>query len=307
LRFPKESENTDDMDIRYVKRPPIHEYLYAPDLGLFEGKNGPEHVVIGTRDDEPVRLLDGKPPTVDLVWLLEHRRDLFHEFAGLDYSSLVAFAGRYGFLGIPAKGHGDAEWIEVWREEIAAVRDVVRDWEYLMRFGRTHGYRREWARRVQETTPSEHELMFFLLPEMMISGQGLETFEVLSGRAATAARKRLRELRIRAVEACRKRVLERVDAKVAAYVKAALLANESDGFTLSWAPRTLIGVIWLQVARVVTGTVMARSCAYADCGVLLVDRRRHARFCSDNHRALESQRIAKERKAKRDQQRRAAA
>jgi len=287
------------MEIRRVPRPPIGVYPYPDDEieQFFEPHpdfdHRPERVVVVTNTlGAPVELLDGTPPPIDLQQLREERRDFFREFAALDRepsAAIAEFADRFGLLGIPSNRHGQAEWIAVWREEISAAKTVVEDWEYVRRFGRTQSYRQEWSRRVRETMPSETELYFYLLPEMVVDrkeGIAPETFSNLSGRKSAQSRKRLTELRGRAVERARRRIHDLVGSRVAKLVTPSL-SRTGNTFSLSWEPQTLIGVIWFQIAQVVTGATMAGSCEW--CGERLLDRRRHTRFCSDNHRALASQ------------------
>lgn len=193
---------------------------------------------------------------------------LFRDFCdvpvGGDGSGYIAFARRFGLLGLPV--HEGGELAEAWTDELMAVWRLLQRWDAVK------------ARRARSLVP-------ILIPRSA----------TLKADAAASAQQ-ARRVEVAALEA---QIIEGANEHLQKHQLVPRLRSvrvgESVRFALDYEPTTLIGLIWLQCLWALTGRQDFTRCENEACGHWLElapsrgkrQRRGRAdkRFCSDLCRA----------------------
>jgi hypothetical protein len=241
----------------------------------------PEHEVerwVGT-DDSPVSVgQDGEIQSwgdegewflepVDGAFTVSHPESdprLFLTFAALPpYPAAIrGFANTHGLL-VGDNGRNRGESVYLWRQSIEAVGHAVDGWSFAQ--GRSRLSADDIVRRLWS-----HE------PHDAVSDQPPRQLRTLVGRKVLSIIERQGELG---------RTMPRLKLIGAG---GRLSAREESG------PVTLLGVIWRQVIRFVTGERDWRVCGYRKCSTLIEISREangattRREYCSDSCRSLES-------------------
>jgi hypothetical protein len=272
------SKSEDPIEVYYSAKF-VPEYGYRWESNLEPAKLGGGEA----KGTAPLMVMDQRSKLARRYEPFNEFPSLYREFAGLSLKpdAILAFANRYGWLGIPEfyvyKDRSSnvvvqAEGLNLWQEEIQNLSFFVQLWDLRDKPIRLRNFVR-WDKNVSTVFLNggiankrmldygDSRVKAFGASPSQGEGPTRLYFQVIANREHERIEQYARWSKssnlIGPLTAC---IAEEVNKRLEAHVSPRVLMNENDTPVGLTVPRTLLGTLWLQFYRTLTGEKVLRKC-----------------------------------------------